>query len=96
MEIWAEAGIPARQVLRYATLGNASVLGIDADRGSIEPGKRADMVLVRGDPTQTISDIRSTELVMKAGTLFVMEQSRIGASAAPQLPPYCKSVLNTE
>jgi imidazolonepropionase-like amidohydrolase len=70
MEIWAAAGIPAAQILRYGTLGNARILGIDEDRGSIAPGKRADLVLVRGNPAEAISDIRRTELVIKSGVLF--------------------------
>jgi cytosine/adenosine deaminase-related metal-dependent hydrolase len=41
--------LPARRVLRLATMGGARALGLDALVGSIEPGKRADLVVVRLD-----------------------------------------------
>jgi imidazolonepropionase-like amidohydrolase len=40
------------------------------DRGSITPGKRADLILVDGDPTSNISDIRKVALVIKNGTAY--------------------------
>ena len=39
-----------------------------ADRGTIERGKRADLILVDGDPTTNISDIRKVSYVLKDGT----------------------------
>jgi hypothetical protein len=43
----------------------------ETDRlGSIEPGKLADLILVRGNPVATIGDIRKVDLVMKDGVLF--------------------------
>jgi cytosine/adenosine deaminase-related metal-dependent hydrolase len=43
---------------------------LDADSGSIEPGKRADMVLVDGDPLENISNLRRVESVVKEGRLY--------------------------
>jgi imidazolonepropionase-like amidohydrolase len=43
----------------------------DAERGSIDPGKAADLVLVSGDPTRRISDIRRVETVVKGGVLYL-------------------------
>jgi len=51
-----QAGIPAAEVLRMATLTPALVMGANKDRGVIAPGKLADMVLIDGDPTQNIRD----------------------------------------
>ena len=42
----------------------------DQERGSIEPGKIADLALVDGDPTRRISDVRNVEIVLKDGVLF--------------------------
>jgi imidazolonepropionase-like amidohydrolase len=53
-----------------ATLGNAHIMKRDRDLGSIAPGKLADFVLVDGDPTRDISDIRHTVLVSRGGTLY--------------------------
>jgi imidazolonepropionase-like amidohydrolase len=70
LEMYAQAGIPAPDVLRIATLNAAKVLKRDADLGTIAPGKLADMILIDGDPSQRISDIRNTELVVKDGKLY--------------------------
>lgn len=70
LELYVEAGIPAPQVLQLATLGAARIMKRDKELGSIAPGKLADMVLVNGDPTAKISDIRHTVTVVKDGTLY--------------------------
>ncbi|MBM0107236.1 amidohydrolase family protein [Steroidobacter sp. S1-65] len=70
LEMYVQAGIPAPEVLRIATLNAAKVLKRDADLGSITPGKLADMILVEGDPARHIGDIRNTELVIKDGKLY--------------------------
>lgn len=70
LELYAEAGIPAPEVLRIATLAAAQVTG-RADRlGTIEPGKVADLIVVTGNPAEEISDIRNVELTIKGGTLY--------------------------
>src|SRR5580658_9884328 len=70
LELDVQAGIPASVVLQNATLGAARIMSMEKDLGSITPGKLADLVLVDGDPTVNISDIRKTELVVKDGVLY--------------------------
>ncbi len=70
LEVYVRAGIPAPDVLRIATLGAARVMKHDDTRGSISPGKFADVILVRGNPAQNISDIRNVETVVKNGVMF--------------------------
>lgn len=70
LEIYSSAGIPAPEVLRMATLEAATVMHQEKDLGSIVPGKFADMVLVSGDPTQNISDIRKVDTVIKNGDVY--------------------------
>jgi len=70
LELYAQAGIPPRRVIQLATLGAARIMHHDAERGSIAVGKLADLVLVDGDPTQRISDIRRTSLVVKNGIVY--------------------------
>ena len=70
LELEVQAGIPPAQVLQNATLNAATIMSMDKDLGSITPGKLADLVLVDGDPTQNISDIRKTAAVVKDGVLY--------------------------
>lgn len=70
LELYVDSGLPAPEVLRIATLGAARVMKRDQDLGSIAPGKLADMVLVDGDPTARISDVRRVVLTVKDGTTY--------------------------
>jgi len=70
LEIYNGAGIPAPEVLRMATLTAAQVMKRDSELGSIAPGKLADMILVSGDPTTNISDIRKIDTVIKGGSVM--------------------------
>jgi cytosine/adenosine deaminase-related metal-dependent hydrolase len=73
LELYVEAGIPPSEVLRIATLGAARVMKRDGELGSITPGKLADLVLIDGDPTQRIGDIRRASLVVKDGNVYKPE-----------------------
>jgi hypothetical protein len=70
LELHVRAGIPAERVLADATLGAARIMRKDAELGSIAPHKLADLVLVEGDPTRRISDIRRTSMVVKNGVVY--------------------------
>ncbi len=70
LELHVAAGIPAGDVLRYATLGSAKVMGKDKTSGSIEKGKDADLVLIDGDPLANISDARKVVTVIRGNVVF--------------------------
>ena len=70
LELEVRAGIPPPKALQIATFNAARLLKQDRDLGSIEAGKRADFVLVNGNPAENISDIRRCQLVMKDGVLY--------------------------
>jgi imidazolonepropionase-like amidohydrolase len=70
LEHWVEAGIPAPEVLRIATLGAATVMHHEDELGTIEPGKLADLIVVDGNPAEHISDIRKVELTIKNGVVY--------------------------
>ena len=70
LENYVRAGISAADALRIATLIPAQVLKRDHDLGTIEPGKLADFIIVDGDPTRNISDIRRVVRVVKDGRVF--------------------------
>jgi hypothetical protein len=70
LEIYVEAGIPAPRVLQLATIGAARVMGKDRELGSVAPGKFADFILVDGDPSARIGDIRRVTEVVKDGVRY--------------------------
>jgi imidazolonepropionase-like amidohydrolase len=49
-----DAGLTPDQIFRAATIVNAKALGLDGEIGTVEPGKRANLLLLRKDPTQTV------------------------------------------
>jgi imidazolonepropionase-like amidohydrolase len=64
-----EAGLTASEAIVAATSGSARALGI-ADRGIIEPGKAADLLILDGDPLadpSALSDATSVRLVIRDG-----------------------------
>ncbi|MEZ5316401.1 MAG: amidohydrolase family protein [Vicinamibacterales bacterium] len=70
VELLVEAGFTPLEAIRIATLNGATYLG-RADRvGSLEAGKQADLVLIAGDPSTTIADVRRVETVFRAGVGF--------------------------
>jgi len=70
MAIWQEAGIPAADVLRSATLVPAQFMGLGDRLGSISEGKTASMVLVRADPLADIRNAQQIEGVFLRGHYF--------------------------
>src|ERR1700686_1974197 len=70
LELEVQAGIPPAKSLQIATYNAARLLKQDKELGSIAEGKKADFLLVEGNPVEHISDIRRCRLVMKNGTLY--------------------------
>lgn len=70
MELLAEAGVPAADVLAMATRNAAEALGQAADIGTIEVGKRADLVVLARDPLADVRNARSVELVIANGRVL--------------------------
>ncbi len=70
LELLVQAGLRPAEVLRLSTLGAAEIMKRDREVGAVEVGKRADLVLVEGDPLQDISAVRRVSLVMKDGVLL--------------------------
>jgi imidazolonepropionase-like amidohydrolase len=64
---WADAGAPLALILRAATLDNAVALGLSHDLGSIEKGKRADMLLLGENPLATVSAYDSIQTIYLNG-----------------------------
>ena len=65
-----EAGMPAFEALRSATIVPAQILGQATELGSIEAGKLADIIAVPGNPLEDIARMRTVDFVMKSGTIY--------------------------
>lgn len=70
LELYVMAGLKPAEALKIATWNGAKYSQVLEHAGSIAPGKQADMILVDGDPTQNISDLRKISMVMKAGAVY--------------------------
>jgi imidazolonepropionase-like amidohydrolase len=67
LQQWAEAGMSLSRILRAATLDNASAFGLARELGSIEVGKRADMLLLAQNPLESIWAYDSIDTVFLNG-----------------------------
>ncbi|MFN7179877.1 amidohydrolase family protein [Hyphomonas sp.] len=90
LELLVKAGLSPTDALIAGTANSAAALGLLEDRGTIEAGKRADLILVDGKPWETISDIRKISLVFVDGKLL-----HDAAKPAP-LPPLTLPVLTAQ
>ena len=68
-----EAGMPALEAIKCATVNAAELIGISDKAGTIEAGKWADIVAVEGDPVQDIHAMGQVRFVMKEGVVYKME-----------------------
>ncbi|MBV8516863.1 MAG: amidohydrolase family protein [Acidobacteria bacterium] len=84
LELYVKAGIPAPEVLSIATLRPAQILKREQNLGTIEAGKLADFIIVNGDPTQNISDIRHVATVVKDGKIFNPKELWTELGIAPE------------
>ena len=67
LQLMLEAGFDFETVVRIASLDGARFLGRDAEVGSIEPGKRADLILIDGDPSADPAALDRFQYVFKSG-----------------------------
>jgi hypothetical protein len=67
IELLVEAGFTPLQAIEIGTRNGARFLGRDHDIGTIAAGKRADLILVHGDPAAHIEDLENVEVVFKDG-----------------------------
>lgn len=72
LELMVDFGLTPSEALTAATLHSAELLGLSEDRGSIEVGKRADFILVAGEPWKDISDLRLLDRVFLDGREVVV------------------------
>jgi len=83
IELLVEAGLTPLEAIKVATMNAAQYLGRAREIGSIAAGKRADLMVVRGDPSTTIADIEQVETVFKGGVGY--DSARLFASVKGQV-----------
>ena len=74
LESYVHAGLTPFQALQTATVNAAKALGLDTELGTIEIGKRADLVFVGGDPLQDIRNTRDVKRVMRGGRVYTLNE----------------------
>jgi hypothetical protein len=65
-----DAGFTPAEAIKIATLNGATYLGQQDKIGSVQVGKDADLMIVKGDPSKTITDIENVEIVLKDGVAY--------------------------
>jgi imidazolonepropionase-like amidohydrolase len=70
IELHVQAGFTPMEAIQSATIVAARAMGMENDSGTIEVGKRADVILVDGNPLDNISDIRKVSAVFAAGKMY--------------------------
>jgi imidazolonepropionase-like amidohydrolase len=79
LEIYHEAGLTPAEALAAATILPARLVGQEKKTGSIKVGKAADLVLIEGDPSVRLADLRQTRVVMMDGKLMDADALRTAA-----------------
>ena len=67
MDLFVKVGLTPLEALRAATQTSARSLGVESDRGTLEPGKRADFLLLIDDPLRDVRNVRRISEVFKNG-----------------------------
>jgi imidazolonepropionase-like amidohydrolase len=74
--LWEKAGIPPARILRAATLDNATAFRLDKELGSIEVGKRADLLLLSADPLKRVKAYEAIDTVILNGRVLQVAELR--------------------
>jgi len=70
MELYVQAGFTPLEAIQAATTVPARVMGLDKEVGTVEKGKRGDLILLTADPLQDIHNTRTVEYVITNGTMY--------------------------
>jgi imidazolonepropionase-like amidohydrolase len=69
-ELMVKFGMPPMAAIQAATVNAATLLGLEKEIGTLEPGKQADLIAVSGDPLKDVTVLKRVGFVMKGGAVF--------------------------
>jgi imidazolonepropionase-like amidohydrolase len=70
MELYVQAGFTPMEALQAATIVSARAMGVDKELGTVEKGKRADLILIHGNPLEDIHNTRNVEDTITGGVMY--------------------------
>jgi imidazolonepropionase-like amidohydrolase len=70
IELYVQAGFTPMEAIQAATIVPARVMGLDKEIGTVESGKRADVIILDGNPLESIRNIRKVEFVITNGIMY--------------------------
>ena len=70
IELYVQAGFTPMEAIQAATIVPARVMGLDKELGTVEKGKRADLILLNADPLADIHNTRKVEYVISNGEMY--------------------------
>jgi len=70
IELYVQAGLTPMEALQAATIVPARAMGLEKESGTLEKGKRGDLILINGNPLQDIRNTRNVEYVVTGGTMY--------------------------
>jgi imidazolonepropionase-like amidohydrolase len=82
MEAMQSAGMTPIQVLLASTRGGATAMGLEKEIGTVEKGKSADLLMVEGDPTIDVANLRKVRYVVRGGVVRSIEELKATVAAA--------------
>jgi imidazolonepropionase-like amidohydrolase len=83
IELYVQAGFTPMEAIQAATIVPAHVMGVDKETGTVEAGKRADLIVIDGDPLADIRNTRNVELVVTGGKMYNSADLWRGAGFKP-------------
>jgi imidazolonepropionase-like amidohydrolase len=82
MEAMQAAGLTPMQVIVASTRGGARAMGVEKETGTVEKGKSADLLLVAGDPSKDVANLRKVRYVVRGGVVRSIEELKATVAAA--------------
>jgi len=70
IELYVQAGFTPMEAIQAATIVPAKAMGLDKELGTVEKGKRGDLILINGNPLEDIHNTRNVEYVITNGTMY--------------------------